>query len=132
MISLLVAGAVGLTAMQAGIDGPRKTYVACLKSAFDTALSEKVAAPDYGAYITKACSAQAETLRAGLVGFDVKNGIKRAQASADAQAQIDDYRAMATEKYEAKWASSKPKAAPPAPAATPASPPVVAASAPKN
>jgi hypothetical protein len=129
MISLLVAGAVGLTAMQAGIDGPRKTYVACLKSAFDTALSEHVAAPDYGAYIAKACSAQADSLRSGLVGFDVKNGIKRSQASADAQAQIDDYVALASEKYEAKWAASKPKVAAPAPSPTP---PVVAASAPKN
>ncbi len=130
MISLLVASAVGLTAMQAGIDGPRKTYVACLKTAFDTALAQQVAAPDYGAYITKSCSTQAETLRSGLVGFDVKNGIKRGQASADAQAQLDDYLAMATEKYEAKWAVGKPKAAPPA--ANAAAPPVIAASAPKN
>ncbi len=130
MISLLIAGAVGLTAMQAGIDGPRKNYVACLKAAFDTASAEKVAAPDYGAYIAKACAAQADNLRSGLVGFDVKNGIRRTQASADAQAQIDDYVAMASEKYEARWAVSKPKAAqPPAASSTPIP---TQASAPKN
>lgn len=129
MISLLVAGAVGLTVMQAGIDVPRKNLVTCLKGAFDTALSQNVAAPDYGAYISKTCVAQAANLRSGLIGFDVKNGIRRTQAAADAQAQIDDYVAMSTEKYESKLAVSKPRSAPAASAVVPAPTP---AAAPKN
>lgn len=132
MISLLVAGAVGLTAMQAGIDVPRKAYVACLKGAFDTAVSQNVPAPDYGAFIARTCAAQADSLRSGLIGFDVKNGIKRTQAAADAQAQIDDYVAMSTEKYESKLAVSKPRPAPPAPATNSAAPPPTPASVPKN
>lgn len=132
MISFLVASAIGLTAMQAGIDGPRKNFVGCLRSAFDTALTEKVATTDYGAYVIKACAAQADSLKSGLVGFDVKNGIKRTQASADAQAQVDDYVAMAAEKYESKVGKPKPAIAPaPAPAPNPI-PPATPASAPKN
>ncbi len=129
MISLLVASAVGLTALQAGIDIPRKNYVACLKGALDSAVSQNVPAADYGAYIAKTCAAQADSLRSGLIGFDVKNGIKRTQAAADAQAQIDDYVAMSTEKYEARLAVSKPR---PAPAANAAAPTPTPAAAPKN
>ena len=131
MISLMVASAIGLTALQAGIDGPRKNFVACLRSAFDTALTQKVAVPDYGAFVIKTCEAQAGSLRSGLVGFDVKNGIKRTQASADAQAQVDDYVAMATEKYESKVGKPKPAIAPAAPAPSPVPPPIPT-SAPKN
>ncbi len=132
MISLLITSAIGLTALQAGIDGPRKNFVACLRGAYDTALTQKVAVPEYGAFILKTCGAQADSLKSGLVGFDVKNGIKRSQASADAQAQVDDYVAMASEKYESKVGKLIPAIAPaPSPPPNPI-PPVTQASAPKN
>ena len=123
MISLLLGTAIGFTALQAGIDIPRKNLGACLSSALDAAMAQKVAVPDYGAFVLNTCGAQATSLKAGLVGFDVKNGIKRSQAAADAQAQIDEYFAMAAERYE--FRVGKPK-----PAASPVPPPTVA-SAPK-
>lgn len=133
MISLLVASAIGLTAMQAGIDGPRKNFVACLRGAYETALSQNVALPDYGAFILKTCGSEADSLRSGLIGFDVKNGIRRTQASADAQAQIDDYVANSSEKYELKVGKPKALASAPAPAPSPNPvPPATPASAPKN
>ena len=122
MISLLVAGAVGLTALQAGIDVPRKNFGACLSSALDAAMAQKIAVPDYGAFVLKTCQAQADSLKTGLTGFDVKNGIKRAQATADAQAQIDDYLAMAAERYESRAGRSKTVAAPAANAVPPPTP----------
>ncbi len=125
MISFLMGGAIGLTAMQAGIDMPRKNFVACLHSAFDTALTQNIAVPDYGAFALKTCDGQANSLKSGLVGFDVKNGIRRTQASADAQAQVDDYLAMSSEKYESKV--GKPKLAVAAPSPTPAPTPAAAA-----
>ncbi len=126
MISLLVASAVGLTALQAGIDVPRKNFGACLSSALDTATAQKIEVPDYGAFVLKTCQAHADSLKNGLTGFDVKNGIKRAQATADAQAQIDDYYAMAAERYESRVGKAKPVAAPaanPIPTPTPVSAP---------
>ncbi|MEO7410479.1 MAG: hypothetical protein ABIU10_04060 [Sphingomicrobium sp.] len=138
MISLLVAGAVGLTALQAGIDIPRKNFATCLKTALSDAMANKVAVPDYGAFVVAACSAQADTLRNGLIAFDVKNGIKRAQAAADAKVQIDDYLAVSGENYEARAPKTDPvRTASPAPApAAPSSqgvtPPPTAAAAPKN
>ena len=134
MISLLVAGAVGLTALQAGIDIPRKNFSTCLSAAYSGALSKKVEVDAYSAYIATACSAQADALRNGLIAFDVKNGIKRAQAAADAQVQIDDYLAMSSENYEARAPKKDPvRSASPAPAPAPnATPPPTAAAAPKN
>ena len=134
MISLLVASAVTLTALQAGIDVPRKNFSACLKAAYSDALSKKVDVAAYGAFLAAACSAQADGLRGGLIAFDVKNGIKRSQAAADAQAQIDDYLAMSSENYEARAPKKDPvQMASPAPAPTQsATPPPTAASAPKN
>lgn len=121
MISLLVAGAVGLTALQAGIVVPRKNFGACLSSGLDAALAQKVAVPEYNGFLLKMCQAQADTLKAGLTGFDVKNGIKRSQAAADAQAQIDEYFTMAAERYESRAPKAKQASAP---ALTPASNPV--------
>lgn len=136
MISLLVAGAVGLAALQAGIDTPRKNFSTCLSSAYSDALSKKIDAAAYGAFIAAACSAQADSLRNGLIAFDVKNGIKRSQAAADAQVQINDYLAMSSENYEARAPKKDPvRNASPAPSPAPAqsaTPPPTAAAAPKN
>jgi hypothetical protein len=128
MISLLVASAIGLTALQAGVDVPRKNFGACLSSALDTALAQKIAVSDYAAFVTTTCATQASSLKTGLIGFDVKNGIKRGQAAADAQSQINDYLASSSERYEAR--APKVKSAPATVAVT--APPATPAAAPKN
>ena len=128
MMSFLLFGVIGLTALQAGIDGPRKGFVACLKEASVAAEMQKVAHADYGGFILKTCEAQANSLKSALIGFDVKNGIRRTQAAADAQAQVDDYAAMSSEKYESRMAGSKSKAVP----AQSVAPAPTLASAPKN
>jgi len=122
MISILVGSAIALTALQAGIDVPRKNFGACLSSALDSALAQKIAVADYGAFVLKTCEAPATSLKSGLVGFDVKNGIKRTQATTDAQAQIDDYLAMAAERYESRAPKAQP-APNPVPPPTPVSAP---------
>lgn len=116
MISLLAASAIGLTALQAGIDIPRRNLGTCLSGALDSALAQKVAVADYGAFVAKTCGAQAESLKSGLIGFDVKNGIKRSQAAADAQAQVDDYFATAADRYQARAPKTQPT---PTPASAP-------------
>lgn len=132
MISVLLGSVIGLAAMQAGIDMPRKNFVACLRQAFDTALTQRVAVPEYGAFANKTCEGQANSLMSGLVGFDVKNGIRRTQASADAKAQVDDYIAMSSEKYGSRVGTSKPNIASSPPATTPTPTPTPApAAAPK-
>ena len=102
MIVPMVAAHMALLMMQAGVDGPRQAFSSCLKEASAKALSGNVAVDQFKAFVATQCGSQAEALKAGLVGFDTKHGVKRAQATLDAQAQIDEYFLMASENYEAK------------------------------
>jgi dGTP triphosphohydrolase len=119
MIAMMIGSAVYLVAMQAAVNVPRAAFSDCLKQANAKATSEKVTPEAYPDFIRVLCTGQAATFKSALVSFDVKNGIKRAQASTDADLQIDDYIAGSTDNYQARFAATKPKAAP-TPAATPA------------
>ena len=100
MISMAIASAIYLVAMQASIDGPRAAFSACLKQADAKALAEKVTGDGYAAYVKTACTVEAETFKSALVKFDVKNGIARKQAAADADMQIEDYVVTSSERYK--------------------------------
>ena len=130
MIGMMIGTAVYLFAMQAAVNVPRSAFSACLKDASAKATSQKVAPDAYPDFIRGLCTAQAASFKSALISFDTKNGVKRAQASSDAQLQIDDYITGSAENYEARFAVNNPKAAPaaPPPAATPEPTP---ASAPK-
>jgi hypothetical protein len=118
----------GLMFLQASIAAPRQGFTECLKKASLQAAAQKVAPDQYSAYASAQCSSQASSFKGALAAFDVKNGVKRAQATSDAQAQIDDYVAMSLEKYEAKASAN----AEPAPAPAPAPVVQAAASTPKQ
>ncbi len=98
---------VGLTFLQASITAPREGFTECLKQASLQAAAQQVAADQYTAFAAQQCGNEGAKFKSALVAFDVKNGVKRAQASSDAQLQLDDYIAMSAEKYESK----APKAA---------------------
>jgi|GEM_PF-7076226 len=113
----------GLAMLQASIATPRQDYTDCLKRAGLQAAAQQVAPDQYSAFASQQCAAQAASFKSALVAFDVKNGVKRAQAAADAQLQLDDYLAMSAEKYEAKAPKAKPPAPPqPVQAAAPVQP----------
>jgi hypothetical protein len=123
MIPFASGVVAGLMMLQASIAGPRQDYTECLKRAGLQAAAQQVAPDQYSAFATQQCSTQAANLKAALVAFDVKNGVKRAQAASDAQLQLDDYLAMSTEKYESRAPKAKPTAPPqPVQAAAPADP----------
>jgi len=137
MIALIAASAVFLVANQAAIAAPTNAYKACLKQAGVKAKSEKVKGDAFEAYVRNLCAAQITELRSALVGFEVKNGTKRAEAAKDADMTVDDYLGSAVDNYQflagvdeenAKAeADAKARAAAAATPAAPASP----ASAPK-
>ena len=126
MTPFAIGVGLGLALLQASIAGPRESFSECLTQAGKQALAQKVAPDQYSAFAAQQCAAQGASFKSALVAFDVKNGVKRSQATADAQLQLDDYIAMSAEKYEAR----APKAAQPvapAVAPTPIPPPVQAA-----
>ena len=90
MIIVAMSAAIWMSAMQASISAPRAAFSNCIKQAGQKALSDKMAADAYPAFLRSTCSSQAEGLKGALVSFDVKNGVKRGQATSDADAQIED------------------------------------------
>lgn len=115
--------AAGLAILQASIAAPRQDFSNCLNRAGLQAAAQQIAPDQYSAFASQQCAAQGASFKAALVAFDVKNGVKKAQAAEDAQLQLDDYLAVSLEKYEAK---AKVKARP----MTPAQPVQAAAPAP--
>jgi hypothetical protein len=102
MTPFAIGVVAGLTFLQASIAAPRQDFTDCLKKASLQAAAQKVAPDQYGTFVSQQCANQAASFKAALVAFDTKNGLKRAKASSDAQAQVDDYVAMSQEKYAAK------------------------------
>lgn len=102
MISFAIGVAVSLLVLQASISVPREAFMSCMKQAGTQAASQKVSPTQFKAHVMQSCSAQAETFVKAMISFDVKNGIKRAQAASDAQMMLDDFIASSADNYQAK------------------------------
>ena len=100
MIVLIAASAVFLVADQAAIAAPTNAYKACLKDAGAKAKSEKIKGDAFEAYVRNLCASQITDLRTALIGFEVKNGTKRAEAARDADMTVDDYLGSAVDNYQ--------------------------------
>jgi hypothetical protein len=81
------------------IDAPRHAYAACLKTFESNQMRAKVAVDAYSAAVKAACPTEAQALSDALVKFDVAMGTKRANAIANAQRDLDDYRLTSEERY---------------------------------
>ena len=97
---MIIASAIVLAMLQnAAATSARSALVDCLRTASAEAKKGKVAPDAVAAHMKQACGAQHGALKSALVAFDVKNGISRKQASADADLQLEDYYATQEEKY---------------------------------
>lgn len=125
MIALLGASAITLTALQAVINAPRDAFRTCLRAASEKAETEKVSGEAIEAFLRNACSGQASSLRSAVAAFNMKNGMARNTAAADASSTVDNYLAPKVDNYKFMAelnAPAKPAPANPAtPAPTPAS-----------
>jgi hypothetical protein len=81
------------------IDAPRRAFSACLKSFETNQLKAKIDAAAYASAVKSACSNEAQALADALVKFDVAMGTKRANAVANAERDVDDYRLTSEERY---------------------------------
>lgn len=100
MIMLTMASAVSLLALQASVNAPRNAFAACIKEADTRAKAEKINPDAFGEYVRSACDPAGAKLKSALVAFDVKNGIGRSQAAADAQMVLDDTMDAAVRTYK--------------------------------
>lgn len=106
MISVMIAAAM---VMQANAAEPRRAYTSCLKDAVASAKGEKIAAEAFKDYARKTCAAAEQGLKSKLVSFNVKNGMSRKSAAADAEVQLEDYVYSYDENYRYSLEDEKPQ-----------------------
>ena len=81
------------------IDAPRKAFAACLRTFETNQRNAKVAVDAYSSAVKAACPGEAQALSDALIKFDVGMGTKRANAVANAERDVDDYRLTSEERY---------------------------------
>ena len=109
---MIIASAIVLAMLQnAAATSARSSLVDCLRSAAAEAKKTNVAADGLVPHMKQACEAHAAKLKGVLVAFDVKNGISRKQAGADADLQLEDYYATQEEKYRFELERNKTQTA---------------------
>lgn len=79
--------------------GPRREYVACLKTAVSQASGQKIAPDGFAAFAQQSCSTIDQSFKSELVKFLTKNGMSKKTAGEDADLQIEDYVYSAEERY---------------------------------
>jgi len=109
MIVLIGASAMFLTALQASINAPRDAFRVCLRDGVEKATSEKIGPDAIEAYLKANCSAPMGGLKAAVTAFNMKNGMARKAAAADADLTVDDYLASPVDKYKFMTDLNKPQ-----------------------
>ena len=109
MISITLAALLA-AAPAAGPPGqPRKAYSACLMKFEKTKAGEKLTAEQFVAAAKAACAAQEAAFKKSLVDYDVRSGMKRADAEEGAQLQVEDYLANTADTFMVNSEISAPK-----------------------
>ena len=121
MLILTIASVISLAAVQnSAASSARTTFGECVRAAATDAKKKDVPVEALIAHLRQSCEADAGKLKNALVSFDVKNGVKRAQANSDANLQLEDYYAAQEERYRYEVAAkTKAKSAVQAAAAPP-------------
>ena len=125
MILLVSVTAVSLTMLQGAINAPREAFRECTRTAAAKAHSENVGGDAFEAYMRNSCSVQIGSLRSAIQAFNMKNGMAKKAAAADADLTVEDYAASPVEQYRLRAGVSAANAAAPvqAPATAPSQPP---------
>lgn len=101
MIAMAIASAIQLATIQtAAADQARTALRACIKTAAQQAKADKLAPAALADFVHQQCATSEASLKSALWAMDSKNKVSRKQSESDAAMQIDDFVAMAVERYE--------------------------------
>src|SRR5690349_18920171 len=129
MVNLVISSVIVLAAVQtAAANGARDSLRTCVKSAMTQAKSDKLTVDAFKTFARSQCASQEQGFSAAMWAFDSKNKVSKKQSAEDAQLQIEDIVATASDRYE--FEMKPPKAAPAPPAA--GTPPPTPAATPKQ
>jgi hypothetical protein len=79
----------------------RKAYNACLKKVAEAKTSDKLSAEAFTSAVKASCAAEEAAFIKSIVDFDLKTGLKRAEAEEGAREQVQDSLANAVDTYSA-------------------------------
>jgi hypothetical protein len=102
--AVLAAGQSDLAASQ-----QRAAFSDCLKQAITQGKASKIGADGFDAFMRSQCAASEAALRTAVVALDMKNGISRKDANANAEMELDDYFGMTAERYAAQVSRDEPQ-----------------------
>ena len=102
MIELVFASAIYFAGMQTpAADKARTALRTCIKSASEQAKSQKIPLDGFQDFVRAQCTAQEGGLKTAVWAFDSKNKVSKKQSESDAELQVEDFVAVAAEKYVA-------------------------------
>ena len=102
MFGVLIASAILAAAFQSSAaDGARSALRACFKQAAADAKGQKVANDAFAAFARQKCAAQESSFKSAIWAFDSKNKVSKRQSESDAELQVEDFVAVAADKYSA-------------------------------
>ncbi|MGK2911829.1 MAG: hypothetical protein ACSLE1_18795 [Sphingobium sp.] len=78
----------------------RKAYAKCLSDFTADARERKIAAPDYKSGLKAKCADKEAAFRTAILAADKADGMKPAEATADADDQVKEYLDKFAEDYE--------------------------------
>ena len=109
MISFALATALAASAAQAGPPPQlRQAYSACLSSFMKAKIEEGLDDASFRSGAKAACASQEAAFRDSIVAYDVKMGMKKADAEEGAALQVEDYLTNTADSYRSR-AQPKPK-----------------------
>ncbi len=102
MIVVMLASAIVAAAFQsAAADGARTALRTCIKQASVDAKGQQVAKDGFGAFVRQKCAPQESSFKSAIWSFDSKNKVSKKQSESDAELQVEDFVAVAADKYVA-------------------------------
>lgn len=102
MFGVMIASAIFAAAFQsAAADGARTALRACFKQAAADAKGQKLASDAFTAFARQKCAPQESSFKSAIWAFDSKNKVPKKQSESDAELQVEDFVAVAADKYAA-------------------------------
>ena len=103
MIVVMLASAIVAAAFQsAAADGARTALRTCIKQASVDAKGQKVASGEgFTTFVRQKCAPQETSFKSAIWAFDSKNKVPKKQSESDAELQVEDFVAVAADKYAA-------------------------------
>lgn len=103
MFGVMIASAIFAAAFQsAAADGARTALRTCLKAAAGDAKGQNVANDAFPAFARQKCASQESSFKSAIWAFDSKNKVPKKQSESDAELQVEDFVAVAADKYAAE------------------------------